>query len=95
MPFTSRMPTRGRLGEIVTGGHPHGDRPIAVAIANLAKTYPVPFLRLKKLLRRKFKSPVEAGKLRSEATTAYLLSAADHDGSVVSGNSFGELRDGF
>src|SRR5450631_2658865 len=54
------MPTRERLGEIVTGGHPHGDRPIAVAITNLAKTYPVPFLRLKKLLRRKFKTPVEA-----------------------------------
>ena len=54
------MPTRARLSEIVTGGHPHGDRPIAVAIANLAKTYPVPLLRLKKLLRRKFKTPVEA-----------------------------------
>jgi len=54
------MPTRERLSKIVTGGHPHGDRPIAVAIANLAKTYPVPFLRLKKLLRRKFKTPVEA-----------------------------------
>jgi ABC-2 type transport system ATP-binding protein len=54
------MPTRERLSEIVTGGHPRGDRPIAVAITNLAKTYPVPFLRLKKLLRRKFKPPVEA-----------------------------------
>ncbi len=54
------MSTRERLGEIATGGHPHGDRPIAVAITNLAKTYPVPFLRLKKLLRRKFKTPVEA-----------------------------------
>src|SRR5437762_2748757 len=54
------MPTRERLGEIVTGGHSRGDRPIAVAITNLAKTYPVPFLRLKELLRRKFKDPVEA-----------------------------------
>src|ERR1700674_4819067 len=54
------MPTRERLGEIVTGGPPRGDRPIAAAIDNLAKTYPVPFLRLKKLLRRKFKTPVEA-----------------------------------
>src|SRR5882672_4431091 len=54
------MPTRERLSEIVTGGHPHGDRPIAVAITNLAKTYPVPFLRLKRLLRRKFRPPVEA-----------------------------------
>ena len=54
------MPTRERLSEIVTGGRPQGDRPIAVAVANLAKTYPVPFLRLKKLLRRKFKTPVEA-----------------------------------
>jgi len=56
-PFTSRTPTR--LGEIVTGGHSHGDRPIAVAITNLAKTYPVPFLRLKKFLRQ-IKTPVEA-----------------------------------
>jgi len=54
------MPIQERLSEIVTGGHPHGDRRIAVAITNLAKTYPVPFLRLKKLLRRKFKPPVEA-----------------------------------
>ena len=54
------MPTPQHLREIVTGDYPHGDRPIAVAITNLAKTYPVPFLRLKKLLRRKFKPPVEA-----------------------------------
>ena len=33
---------------------------IAVSVVRLAKTYPVPFLRLKKLLRRKFKTPVEA-----------------------------------
>jgi ABC-2 type transport system ATP-binding protein len=33
---------------------------IAVAVNQLAKTYPVPFLRLKQLLRRKFKTPVEA-----------------------------------
>jgi len=33
---------------------------IAVSVDRLAKTYPVPFLRLKKLLRRKFKTPVEA-----------------------------------
>jgi ABC-2 type transport system ATP-binding protein len=36
------------------------DRIVAVSIANLSKTYPVPFLRIKKLLRRKFKPPVEA-----------------------------------
>lgn len=36
------------------------DRRIAVSIDRVAKTYPVPFLRLKKLLRRKFKTPVEA-----------------------------------
>ncbi len=52
------MPTQ--VDQVVTGGHPHGDRPIAVAISNLAKIYPVPFLRLKKFLRRKFKQPVEA-----------------------------------
>ena len=33
---------------------------IAVSVDQLAKTYPVPFLRLKRLLRRKFKPPVEA-----------------------------------
>jgi len=33
---------------------------VAVAIDHISKTYPVPFLRLKKLLRRKFKPPVEA-----------------------------------
>lgn len=36
------------------------ERPIAVSVENLSKTYPVSFLRLKKLLRRKFKPPVEA-----------------------------------
>jgi ABC-2 type transport system ATP-binding protein len=34
--------------------------PAAISIVNLSKTYPVPFLRLKKFLRRKFKPPVEA-----------------------------------
>src|SRR5712692_4195193 len=34
--------------------------PVAVSIDRLSKTYPVPFLRLKKFLRRKFKPPVEA-----------------------------------
>src|SRR5207253_10299400 len=33
---------------------------IAISIKQLSKTYPVPFLRLKKFLRRKFKPPVEA-----------------------------------
>jgi ABC-2 type transport system ATP-binding protein len=33
---------------------------IAVAVDRVSKTYPVPFLRLKKFLRRKFKPPVEA-----------------------------------
>jgi ABC-2 type transport system ATP-binding protein len=32
----------------------------AISIDRLSKTYPVPFLRLKKLLRRKFKPPAEA-----------------------------------
>ena len=32
----------------------------AVSVDRVSKTYPVPFLRLKKLLRRKFKPPVEA-----------------------------------
>src|SRR2546429_4973974 len=39
---------------------PSEDRSIAVSVDHLSKTYPVPFLRLKKLLRRKFKPPVEA-----------------------------------
>jgi len=34
--------------------------PVAIAVDHLSQTYPVPFLRLKKLLRRKFKPPVEA-----------------------------------
>src|SRR4026207_924605 len=34
--------------------------PVAIAVDQLSQTYPVPFLRLKKLLRRKFKPPVEA-----------------------------------
>jgi len=33
---------------------------IAVAVDRVSKTYPVPFLRLKKFFRRKFKPPVEA-----------------------------------
>jgi ABC-2 type transport system ATP-binding protein len=33
---------------------------VAVSIDRVSKTYPVPFLRLKKFLRRKFKPPVEA-----------------------------------
>ena len=33
---------------------------IAVAVDRVSKTYPVPFLRVKKFLRRKFKPPVEA-----------------------------------
>src|SRR5438876_9730112 len=36
------------------------DRSITVSIDHLSKTYPVPFLRLKKFFRRKFKPPAEA-----------------------------------
>ena len=35
-------------------------RAVAVSVNHLSQTYPVPFVRLKKLLRRKFKPPVEA-----------------------------------
>jgi ABC-2 type transport system ATP-binding protein len=40
----------------------HADRneKPALTIDHISKTYPVPFLRLKKVLRRKFKPPVEA-----------------------------------
>lgn len=34
--------------------------PAAIVVDRLSQTYPVPFLRLKKFLRRKFKPPVEA-----------------------------------
>ena len=34
--------------------------PVAVSIAHLSKTYPVPLARLKKFFRRKFTAPVEA-----------------------------------
>src|SRR4051812_40650244 len=33
---------------------------VAISIERLSKTYPVPFLRLKQFLRKKFKPPVEA-----------------------------------
>jgi len=33
---------------------------VAISVDRLSKTYPVPFLRLKKFFRRKFKPPVEA-----------------------------------
>src|SRR5207245_5862557 len=36
------------------------ERTVAVSVNHISKTYPVPFLRLKKLLRRKFKPPVDA-----------------------------------
>ena len=39
---------------------PKDQRPPAVSVDRISKTYPVPFLRLKKFLRRKFKPPVEA-----------------------------------
>src|ERR1700750_1496290 len=34
--------------------------PVTIAVDRLCQTYPVPFLSLKKFLRRKFKPPVEA-----------------------------------
>jgi len=40
--------------------HSSANGKIAVAVDHISKTYPVPFLRLKKALRRKFKPPVEA-----------------------------------
>ncbi|MDX6613245.1 MAG: type transport system ATP-binding protein [Blastocatellia bacterium] len=36
------------------------ERPIAVSVSRISKTYPVAFLRVKKFLRRRFKPPVEA-----------------------------------
>jgi ABC-2 type transport system ATP-binding protein len=36
------------------------ERPLAVSVSRISKTYPVPFLRLKKFLGRRFKPPVEA-----------------------------------
>jgi len=39
--------------------------PVAIAVDHLSQTYPVPFLRLKKLLRRKFKPPVGLERLQS------------------------------
>jgi ABC-2 type transport system ATP-binding protein len=54
------MPREGHLKEIVALDASPGDPPVAVAISRLSKTSPVPFLRLKKFFRRKFKPPVEA-----------------------------------
>jgi ABC-2 type transport system ATP-binding protein len=39
---------------------PAETKAIAISVDHLSKTYPIAFLRLKKLLRRKFKPPVEA-----------------------------------
>jgi len=36
------------------------DAPVAVSVKHVSKTYPVPLLRLKRLLRRRHKEPVEA-----------------------------------
>lgn len=38
----------------------HNMHSISVSVDRVSKTYPVPFLRVKKFLRRKFKPPVEA-----------------------------------
>jgi ABC-2 type transport system ATP-binding protein len=49
------------LDHEMMGSNPaNGSRSIAVSVEDVSKTYPVPFLRLKKFLRRKFKPPVEA-----------------------------------
>lgn len=46
--------------EKVSAEHSSANGKIAVAVDHISKTYPVPFLRLKKALQRKFKPPVEA-----------------------------------
>jgi ABC-2 type transport system ATP-binding protein len=43
-----------------TSPHSSAVHPVAISINHLSKTYPVPFLRLKTLLKRSFKPPVEA-----------------------------------
>src|ERR1700730_18371792 len=49
------------LDDQVNRIHPGtGSQSFAVSVDRVSKTYPVPFLRLKKFLRRKFKPPVEA-----------------------------------
>jgi ABC-2 type transport system ATP-binding protein len=52
--MTSREPVSNDLSNADT------NRQLALSIDHISKTYPVPFLRLKKALRRKFKPPVEA-----------------------------------
>jgi ABC-2 type transport system ATP-binding protein len=47
------------LSQPTNGSKPSPNGP-AVSVDHVSKTYPVPFLRLKKLFRRKFKPPVEA-----------------------------------
>jgi ABC-2 type transport system ATP-binding protein len=50
----------GNPYKMVTSSSGMSDQTVAVSINRVSKTYPVPFLRLKKFLRRKFKPPVEA-----------------------------------
>ena len=50
----------GNPYKMATSSSGMSDQTVAVSIVRLSKTYPVPFLRLKKFFRRKFKPPVEA-----------------------------------
>jgi ABC-2 type transport system ATP-binding protein len=47
-----------KLADNRSSGSQNGS--IAVYVDHISKTYPVSFVRLKKLLRRRFKPPVEA-----------------------------------
>lgn len=47
-------------GETESVGSMTSERPLAVSVDHLSKTYPVPFLRLKQFVGRRFKPPVEA-----------------------------------
>ena len=47
-------------GDTESVGSIKSERPLAVSVDHISKTYPLPFLRLKKFLGRRFKPPVEA-----------------------------------
>jgi ABC-2 type transport system ATP-binding protein len=49
-----------RVSSAKKSPHNSAANPISISINHLSKTYPVPFARLKTLLRRTFKPPVEA-----------------------------------
>ncbi|HYE65109.1 MAG TPA: ABC transporter ATP-binding protein [Pyrinomonadaceae bacterium] len=60
MPSTLIKDERGTAKEAARPPRPRTGHDAVVSISHLSKTYPVPLVRLKQLLRRPFKPPIEA-----------------------------------